>query len=656
MNNSKFWNTGNNSVDNLKQVKPNAPLSVKNPNSKSKFKNLGVAGLIFLVFIAALAVFGYVTIVSPGLAVLSKVKIVKADGLALVDALKNRDLVELDKVMAKTDKDLEELRTERDKKFGWSKNFKMFQLNEFYADSDHFIDAGKLSMEALREVEVVATPFADAAGLKVSETQEVIEDQGLMEAFQSWVTLMPQVAGKMDGVIEKVSKVGDEFEQINTSKYPENLFGMEVRGNLEFTKKTLANVKDYGPDIKTALTLMPKMLAVGTPTKRYMIIMQNDKELRPTGGFMTNYATFKISNGLLQSDFTSKDMYSIDRTLDLIDATYDFPDPPAAYAKYLKVERWYARDMNYSPDFVSSMDQFLKFYNLASRLDPFEIKAVDGVIGIDTNVIKELLEVTGPVTVSGVTYSSENVVLELEKIASLELREQANRKKVLGDLMEAMLVNVFQSDRNLWTKLIDRGVSLALRKHVMVYVFDPEIQAIIEKYNFAGRLIPDTTGDYSAVISTNLGGDKTNWFTTKKVTHTLERENDKWVRTVKIEYNYKQPSDEFAPFVKRFRDWVRVYAPLGSQIISVDGTEDGSSTDQELNKTFFTGYVEMGPNETKTLTFKYYLPSGKVNSDTYSLMIQKQGGIDTETHVVVVNGKSQEIKLDKDTLVNFKLK
>src|SRR3990172_10867844 len=156
------------------------------------------------------------------------------------------------------------------------------------------------------------------------------------------------------------------------------------------------------------------ILAVGTPVKRYMIIMQNDKEIRPTGGFMTNYATFKIANGLLDSDFTSKDMYSVDLTLDLIDATYDFPDPPAAYTKYLLVERWYARDMNYSPDFVTSMDQFLRLYNMAGRIDPVEIKPVDGIFAIDTQVISELLEVTGPVTVNGITYTKDNVVLELE--------------------------------------------------------------------------------------------------------------------------------------------------------------------------------------------------------------------------------------------------
>ncbi len=651
MNNSKFWNS-NNSIKTNKTAKTGGTGKV----SSKRIKDLGTAGAIFLVFLVAVGVLAYVVVINPAMAVAGKAKILRQDGTEIANALQSRDLVALDVALVKFETDLDVLKNERDKKFGWAKSMKIFQLNEFYSDSDRFIQAGHYGVDAMREVEKVAIPFADAAGLKVRADQEVPEQQGLMEAFQSWITLMPQVAGQMDGVIEKVSKVGDELEQVNTEKYPESLFGNDIRSNLEFAKKTLANVNEYGPDIKQALTVFPKILAVGTPEKRYMIIMQNDKELRPTGGFMTNYATFKINNGLLQSDFTSKDMYSIDRTLDLIDATYDFPDPPASYAKYLKVERWYARDMNSSPDFITSMDQFLKFYNMAGRLNPLEIKPVDGIIGIDTYVIQELLDITGPVTVSGITYSKDNVVLELEKIASLELREQANRKKVLGDLMEAMLINVFQSDKNLWPKLIDQGVSLALRKHILVYVFDTEAQALVEKYNFAGRLIPDTPGDYSMVVSTNLGGDKTNWFTSKKVAHTLTQEGDKWLRTVKIDYTYANPSAEYGPFVKGFKDWVRVYAPAGSQFVSVDGSSDGTTTDQELNKTYFTGFMELAPNETRSMTFKYYLPSGKVNGDTYSLAIQKQAGIDVETHTVTVNGKTQEVKLDKDTLINFKLK
>jgi len=654
MESSKFWNA--NSTSSVSSIGATSTGSKKGKKkSNGVLKGLGVTGILLLIVAGALGVLGYIYLLTPAYALMSSVNSLKADANDVATSLTNRDLVTLAQDLDTLEADLNNLRKERDDKFGWAKDMTMFKLNEFYSDSDHFINAGIYGVDALREVSTVVTPFADAAGLKVSPDQEVPEAEGLMEAFQNWVSLMPEVADKMDGVIEKVSKVGEELKPINVEKYSEEIRGFPVRSNIRFIKDTLSQADEYAPDIKSALTLFPEILGVGTPEKRYMIIMQNDKEIRPTGGFMTNYATFKINNGLLQSDFTSKDMYSIDNTLDIIDATYDFPDAPDVYTKYLKVERWYARDMNYSPDFIDSMDQFLKFYNMASRIAPYDIKPVDGIFAIDTDVIKELLEVTGPVTVNGVTYTPENVVLELEKIASLQLQEQVNRKRVLGDLMEAMLVNVFESDKNLWTKLIDKGVDLSLRKHVQVYLFAPEAQALVEKYGLAGRIKDPVEGDYSMVVSTNLGGDKTNWFVTKEVTETATKEDNRWLRKVNIKYTYKEPTGDYTLFAKRFRDLVRVYAPQGSEFISVEGSEDGTLSSTERGKVWFSGYIEMSPGESKEMTFSYYLPENINFTDAYTMTIQKQGGIGTEIYNLNINGKKEEVELKTDKVVRVSL-
>ncbi|GIW69616.1 MAG: hypothetical protein KatS3mg101_0363 [Patescibacteria group bacterium] len=64
------------------------------------------------------------------------------------------------------------------------------------------------------------------------------------------------------------------------------------------------------------------------------------------------------------------------------------------------------------------------------------------------------------------------------------------------------------------------------------------------------------------VVSTNLGGDKTNWFVTKVVNHKLEKSGDKWLRTVNIVYTYNQPAGEFAPLyqaVQRLGQGLRSY-------------------------------------------------------------------------------------------------
>jgi hypothetical protein len=621
-------------------------------------KKLGKIGLTILLPLILILIALYFILVRPALALYDTAKVLKDDGSQISESLRGRDLVALATALDKAQKDLNILKAEKEEKFGWAKNLKLFKANEFYSDSDRFINAGLYAIEALRETSTIITPFAAAAGLKVSSEQQVSKAAGLMEAFQGWISIMPQVADQMDGVILKVSKIGEELAPINVDKYPVRIGKFAVRSNITFIKDTLSQADTYAPDIKKALLIIPRVLAVGTPTKRYMIIMQNDKEIRPTGGFMTNYATFRITNGLLDSDFTSKDMYSIDLTLEIIDRLgYTFPTAPVPYTKLLKVEHWFARDMNYSPDFPTSMDEFMIYYNMAGRINPVEIKPVDGVIAIDTYVIQELLDITGPVTVNGITYSKDNVVLELERVASLALAEQTNRKRVLGDLMQAMLINVFNSDSSIWPKLIDRGIDLSRKKHISINIFDPEAQVLIDSYGIGGRINDSVIGDYLMVVSTNLGGDKTNWFTHKEVTHTLAKEGTRWADTVNIKYTYTQPEGDYAPFVKRFRDWVRVYAPAGSELISTTGSEDESLnlSDQERNKVWFSGYVELGPGETKEMTFKYYLPDNTVSGSTYNLTIQKQAGIDKESYIIVSNGKKQNIELSTDTKITVQL-
>jgi len=650
MANSKFWGASS----------ANGNLSSSDGTKKNKSKSgkkIKTGSLVILSVVILLVGLVYFLVARPVLDVYSKAKVLKTDISSVGEAFKSRDLVALGEVLDKSERDINELRSEKDVKLSWAKDLKLFKANEYYSDFDRFANAGLYAIDAMREVSKIITPFSEAAGLKVSPDQEVPKSEGLMEAFQGWVSVMPQVADQMDGVIEKVSKIGEELEPVNVDKYPEKIGNFEVKSNILMVKNSLSQADEYAPDIKKALQIVPKILAVGTPTKRYMIIMQNDKEIRPTGGFMTNYATFKMTNGLLDSDFTSKDMYSVDLELDKIDAYTDFPDPPAPYGDLLKVERWYARDMNFSPDFVTSMDQFMNYYNLAGRVNGYvDIKPVDGIFAIDTYVISELLDVTGPVTVNGTTYTKDNVVLELEKIASLALAEQSNRKRVLGDLMEGMLKNVFESESNLWPKLIDKGVDLALRKHISIYVFDPEAQALIEEYNLGGRIKENVDGDYSMVVSTNLGGDKTNWFTTKEVSHTLEKQNDKWLRTVKIKYHYTEPDSEYSALVKRFKDWVRVYAPVGSELVSVEGSEAPAYnlSDQERNKIWFSGYLELGPGESKEIIFKYHIPAEAVGTDAYKLNIQKQAGIDKEKHTVTYGNGTKEIELSKDTVVEIK--
>ncbi len=622
-------------------------------DKKSLMTKLGAGGGITLGVVGVLALLVFLFIVKPAYAVLDAVNDLKKDSKDLQEALIIRDLDLFNEKLDEIEEDFNNLSKVRDNNFGWAAKFG--PTKGYYTDTDHFVAAGKHAVAAGREFGVLITPFAEALGFTGESIALPEGHSGLADAVAGWIGVMPAVAENMDGIILEMTAIGEEMEKVDASRYPKNFMGQPLRSMISGAQSSLVGIDEYGPDIKKALEILPTLLGVNAYEQRYAIIMQNDKEIRATGGFWTNYATFKVNNAMLTSDFTSKDMYSIDFVLDAIDAYHTFPKVPPMYEKYLKVERMYARDANISPDFPTAIDQWMYFYDLGQQVAPWEIKPVEGVIAMDTQVVKELLEVTGPVTVNGVTFSEDNVVLELEKIASLSLAEQSNRKKVLGDLMEGMLINVYESDSNLWPKLVEKGVDLIKRKHILVMMFDEEAQTLLDKYNFSGRIVDPVEGDYVYANQTNLGGDKTNMFVNKHVLHKLEKEDNRWVRTVEIEYTYTPKGGEYAQLEKRFQDWMRLYVPAGSEIISLEGSMDPVGEGEERGKTYFHGFTGLGPNETTTMKFKYYLPDGVVTGDTYNLYIQKQAGIDMETHTVIVNGTRETIELDMDKKVSLPL-
>jgi len=116
------------------------------------------------------------------------------------------------------------------------------------------------------------------------------------------------------------------------------------------SEKGLDKIEAVLPFLKDALEVIPSILGY-QKQKTYLIWFQNDKELRPTGGFITAYGVAKIKNGKLL-DVTSDDIYQLDKKFT------PFEPPPDPLRKYLLLKIFPIRDANLSPDFKVSAQKF----------------------------------------------------------------------------------------------------------------------------------------------------------------------------------------------------------------------------------------------------------------------------------------------------------
>jgi len=111
--------------------------------------------------------------------------------------------------------------------------------------------------------------------------------------------------------------------------------------------------------------------------KQYLILIQNNNELRPTGGFISAYAILKTRFGKPSLDF--HDSYEIAGHQYVSAPTpieYLFGDDPF-------YQGWVFRDANFSPDFVESANQAETFYNYLYPDQQF-----DGIFAVDFTIRK----------------------------------------------------------------------------------------------------------------------------------------------------------------------------------------------------------------------------------------------------------------------------
>jgi hypothetical protein len=402
--------------------------------------------------------------------------------------------------------------------------------------------------------------------------------------------------------------------------------------------------------------------------KTYMILFQNDKELRPTGGFMTAYAIMKVDKAKF-TPVTSDDIYSLDAKYT---PTIEAPQPIIDYIKgpYALSPKWRLRDMNWSPDFATAMELFVPAAEKAG------VTKIDGVISVDTQLLVNLLNAIGPIGVPGYGNFSTaintkcncaDVIYQLESFADIEgaviwspttgkiisaPANYNNRKAIIGPLMNSIMANALGQPKDKLSGLVQAIFTSLVEKHVLFYMLDPTTEKAVADFGVGGAINQTFTGDYLHINDSNLGGRKSNLYAIEEVEQDIKVAGDGSVtKTVTITYKNPQSQDGWLNSV--LPTWVRVYVPKGSTLITSEGLEAKTDPHEDLGKTVFAGFFQLRPEGVSKVTFEYKLPF-KV-SGTYNLLIQKQPGTDGFLYTVNLGSYTEEFYLKTDKTLTIGL-
>lgn len=523
-------------------------------------------------------------------------------------------------------------------------------LGGYYSDAKGFTSAG------VEELIALETLFSELEGSK-SELGFTGTERSGADRISQAIKILEKSLPHLDKIEGNFKKASDKVKNIDTNKYPENLKNVPVKSLLSTAKNFIMGASVAAGEGREALKRAPNLL--GEPTaKEYLMLFQNDKEIRPTGGFLTAFANLKLDQGRI-SNTTSDDIYRLDERLLATCQSKICPlTPPDPIVKYLPEvsgkprSAWSMRDSNLSPDLPTSAKEFERMYQLLGAGLPY-----DGIIFIDSQVVEELIEVTGPIDVFGTKYSSEidercncpNVIYELESYAEIAAKGEQDRKAILGVLMQQILARAIGADVEKIPQLIETIVRLANHKHIMFYMHDTATQDALSSLNWTGQ-IKDYEGDYLHINDANFAGGKTNLYVTQDVTQEINIKDNKVVKKITIDYKNPQPFNSWLNTINR--DYVRFYVPLGSKLISSKGSEDKVTTIEDLGKTVFEAFITVRPENSRKLEIEYEVPYNPEGE--YKLLIQKQPGAKDFKYKIKIEGSQKaEFELDQDKEFKF---
>lgn len=427
------------------------------------------------------------------------------------------------------------------------------------------------------------------------------------------------ITGNYQGISEILFKWDKRLNLVNNLS-----FGL-LESRFKF-KKWLVFSENFVP-------LLPEIFGKNGE-KTYLVLLQNDKELRPTGGFLGSYAKLKFSNGGLSS-VTIQDIYVPDGQIS------GHVDPPKPIQEAFKQGWWKLRDSNWDPNFPESAKIIDWFFEKGKE------EKNDGIIAVNFSFLEEIVEILGPIDLPeyNLTVNKDNFYQVAQSYSEVNFFPGSTQKKdILSHLGQALIEKTKKIDKKQLKDILISTVRNLQQRQILGYFKNDLVQNSFEAMDWTGRVkkntlfSENTINDYLYIVESNLGANKANCCISRKVNQQISfQEDGNLSEKLDIIFNNESQFNTPQPPVfwgGNYINYLRIYLPIEVQDIKV--TIDGEVLSEELitveelkplnlkNVGFFVTIPNLS---SKQVTLKYLLPLENKNPKQYSLYVQKQPGI-----------------------------
>ena len=322
------------------------------------------------------------------------------------------------------------------------------------------------------------------------------------------------------------------------------------------------------------------LLGVDQP-RTFLVQTMDRAELRAAGGFTGQYGELKVNGGRI-APFSLTDIGQLEYAYGSATQGQLAPEP---YRSWWPFPNWGLRDSNVSADFPTTAQVALSLYQEETG------HQVDGLISFTPTVIEHILSVIGPIQVPSydTTVTAQNLEnllhyyqLDNGGIRKQILVSQANganaatsaRKQFTSYVTTLLMDKVRSASPNELLSIANQVFADLKTKDLQIYFNDPAVEKVLIQHGDAGQLDRSTTHDGLAVVQENLSANKASQYV-QTIMHDTVTLNNQGGAThqLQIRLVYNQAGSVYG--YDTYYDYLRVYVPANSQLLSGDGFSSG---------------------------------------------------------------------------------
>jgi nucleoside-diphosphate-sugar epimerase len=487
--------------------------------------------------------------------------------------------------------------------------FKLTGQNELYDNSTQLILGAQYTTQGAAELIEAVYPLTEY----IKDFEPALDFQtatpSTTREYRSYLEEIEKNNYKLEEASYKIALASQIVNNLNTTVFP----GVLQDKILE-VKDIISQLEEGTESFREINSFLPDLLGV-SERKRYLVFLQNEAEIRSTGGWLTSYGVIGIEGGQIRELFVD-DIYNADGTLRVQNKRYT---PPRSMSGALEITNWPFALVNWYPDLLDTLNEAEPFVK-----DLGKGNTVDGLITIDVTFIQKLLKEWGGIEVPGETelITSDNLHSKIFQMHEEFVPGSTQKTTFLANLANEVVKKILSMNIGELIELSDVFESSLNEKHLQATFKNRSAFNFFSTRNWANSMsLKYNTAPIA--IDWNWGGNKANLYLDKNHNLTVSiKDLDTIDFTYSLTVENSSTSEEYPE--GNYINYQRIYIPSGAKILRINGMEENEySVYREGGFKVIGGWFNVPIKSTNTLDISYRIERGEQETN-FPITLQEQ--------------------------------